>query len=244
MAGFDYSIQCKAAQRKYLKGLLGAIQREASKWKIEYRYKWDGDNYYVTMDGTLKYIEAMSVYFNDVLPASVEFSNDLTLRERKAIVSLLVVEHMNSLSYIVKSVHKTANDYGAIPNTYRFDSERAIELKGLFGILSSALIRYETFNNSPSETAESIHTVLESLMFKVVTTKKILSKRKAKDTPYEPMAKILDENGLLNDSLEKVIQLKDMRKEAKHRNKLINHNSLNMVFHENIAVIHALLNQL
>lgn len=250
MASLEFYIPVIPNERNFAKSLLRYIQKIATNRKctrptvIKYIWKKPNKNrsvhrYEVTVDGDLAEIQSFCVF---ALESLHHYANGVKSQSPKIKDSILdkvipgaFIKSVEEFNCEINKVIQFASDH-QIPissNTYIFQSQGSQQEQAILKDLTSALLHWRNNRIPPTLVAEHLHTSLEFLL------KRILPR--ARDNSFETLVREAESSGLIIDiERDSIIQLKNMRRNSKHRGSPVSQKQLLTVINMCVGVCHRL----
>jgi hypothetical protein len=251
MASLDFYIPVIPTERNFARSLLGYFRKMAAYRKctrptvIKFSWKKPGKNrsthrYQVSVDGDLAEIQSLCVFALESLP---HYANGIKSQNPKIKDSLLdkviagalikcVEEFNDEMNKIIQ--YASDNRIPLSSNTYIFKSNGSQQEQKILADLTGALLHWRNDRIPPSLVTEHLHTSLEFLL------KRNLHKAN-KGVSFETLVRDAESNGLIialeRDSL---IQLKNIRRDSKHRGSPVSQKQLLTVINMCVGVCHRL----
>jgi hypothetical protein len=191
-------------------------QRLGKARQCEVRYRRQSPiHFYVTADGPLISLQSLGeLLFYNLLPFAEGFANPKSRQTRLKIAEKLCMTYMEKLQDFSDDVREIANQLGGEPNSFFFHVGGATHLKKRLREFTKFLIFYWEGRIGSNQFAEEAHTILE-LLLKNVT-------QKNRNYSFAQLVDAAVECGVVsNDYRTALIELKDLRKGAKHHGKEI-----------------------
>jgi hypothetical protein len=244
VAGFDFDVPYQESELALLRALLLKMQRlcKSQELEIHYRRKTAPDHFYVTVDGTLRVMQASVSILARVIPAFAEGAVAPPDRRRRMLLAerlirsywqgvLRITEMINDVSSYLSSSGFPA----ATPNSFFFATVHDDAINERLWSLTTTLIAYENGEVGPSQMLEEVHTALEWVMQAVIG-------QSAKKLTYAQMAESLRDSGIISpDRIDKIIGMKDLRRDAKHRGQSVDRGEFNTYLSPCLEAIHQIL---
>lgn len=211
-------------------------QRLSTPRGLEFRYRWqNGGGYYVTVDGSLT---SMQATLEPLVVGALSHAEAATgfggSRKRSSIARRLTGAYAQGLDEITDFVEKMSESLGGTPNSWSFDVGRATHLGGHLKAFTTSLTTYHQGKLRPHQIAEECHTVIELLLRENLGAN-------AKGRSFEGMVHLAFEGGLLDRALvAQLIELKNDRRDAKHKGQGISQAKMNELLPSIVAATHRL----
>lgn len=222
MAIFDFKVHCQDRQRGLSRALLRQLQALAKNRNLELRFRWVNKHYYVTVDGSLLEMQALTPTAIPYLYGYSEaYPEPKNLSTRRNLCDELIDSYLAGVERISDDVHEIAEYIGGTANSYRLDPGTRTHLTGPLRSFRISLVMYHNGLLAPASLAEDAHTAAELLLKAVLL-------RDSRPDSFEGLVKSAITAQLLQGYLEQpLLELKNLRKNAKHRGQGVSAKRLN-----------------
>lgn len=239
MAGYDFTVRCAGSDTTLSRALLKKTQRICRSYQLELHYKHEPQDkqFYVTVDGPLKMMQASTAVLARVLPAFAEgASRPQNRRSNVRLAIRMVKAYWKGVVRISESIAAACGRYDGIPNSLFFDASRHSEqIDDRLWSLTESIIAFENGDLGAPQILEEIHTGMEWLMKELIGSS-------AKRLSYAEMAQKLRDEGKLSPELcDVIIEMKDLRVGAKHRGQHVSRENVYAALEPSIEAIHRLV---
>ncbi len=212
MAGFDFEVEISGSQRFLVRALLRELQAFARARGVSVRFRTNAVGYHVDVNGSLFETQAI---VETSRPFLVGFATGLPRprgrRTRCSICERVLESFVSSVSEISTLVDQASDLFDGVPYSYRFDIGDATDLAGSMKAFSRVLVLYHNGHLAPVHLAESAHTAIETLLRRALG-------RDSRGKSFEAMAHRAVKRGYLTaESVGSILELKNIRRDAKHR---------------------------
>jgi hypothetical protein len=252
VAGFDFEFSSTAAQETLQRSLLKWMQDAARRLGLRLHYRKVKGGFYVTLDGRLPEMEALSTYCYEGLDAIVATATaPPDRRARQRVLDRMLAAFEDRLTEMVESINEITDmmrDQGAmvVANSIAFDSGTKTHLDPTLRSFRHALIR--AYGGIPARTLlEECHTVIEHLMAALLTP------AERRNRSFEEQLTELDRRGIFDSDRNEeflkrggplVAQLRDLknrRRDAKHRGQGVDSDTVDNLTNATVVAVHLML---
>jgi hypothetical protein len=236
MAGFEFEVRVIEKHRDIAKPLLSFIHRLGKERQCKVRYRWTPPNhYFVAADGPLPHLQALFFAVFEQLPPCAQGLTSGHSRTTAVDISYRIVDaYKRGLEEISDTVQVAADTLAGVPNSFFFDPGKATHAKRKLHDLTRSLLLYSEGHLPVDVMAEQLHTVAELLLKRSVPN--------CKTGAFSELVRMAaDKSHLPKEMEEHLLQLKDIRRESKHRGHSVSADQLNSLLASLIGAIHYLL---
>ncbi len=250
MAGFDFTISILPKERDIARHSLAVVQKHAKALKISFKYRWkkelisQSDYYYITVDGSLVAIEQLYFITFDTIPVFCKgFVKCRSVLKKSNIGETIpfslfkaISKFKNEIKDFIKEGKNTLQTKFII-NTLFFDKTHIPALDKQLENLTFCISVFRTYCDKviAEQLIELFHTVTELMLAETTVSK-------TSKLTYEQLAvEAFKINVLDAESRDLLIDLKNMRKKAKHRGKIISDNELMPMLNKLITICQILV---
>jgi len=235
MAGFDFEVEISGSQKSLVRALLRELHTLAHPRGVSVRFRTNAVGYHVGVNGSLFEMQAVVEACGPFLAGfSTAFPRPRGRRTRRSICERILEAFASGVSEISTLVHQASDLIDGMPYSYRFDVGGATDLAGSMKAFSRLLVLYHNGHVAPVHLAETAHTAIETLLRRVLG-------RDSRERSFEAMAHDAAKRGYLTaEAVEPILELKDVRRDAKHRGQGIRPENLKRLLEPVLSVCHGL----
>lgn len=194
------------------RALLRELQVLARRRGVRVDFRSNARGFYVAVDGSLFEIQALVEASRPFLAGlSMGFPRPAYKRARRAICERVLGPLAVGCDDISASVQQAAELLDGVPHSYKFDVGGATHLAGSVKAFSRLLILYHNGEVAPVHLCEAAHTAIETLLRQALG-------RDARGKSFEGMTRAAAGRGYVKSTcVEAILELKNLRRGAKHR---------------------------
>jgi hypothetical protein len=255
MAGFDFEFTSKPDEEDLQRQFLRWIQGASRDLDLKFSYRKHPRGFYAAVDGALPAMQALPIYCYSELDAIVAVSSNPPDRRRRRRILRRVLdafeEGLDRMTEGIKEVIVIQEAAGltVIPRSFDFDPGSKTHLRASLQAFRLALIQSLIGQITNRALLEECHTAIEHTMDALLTAKE------KKDLSFEGKIDLLSERGVFDLPIEneeviggelvpQLKELKDRRKESKHRAQVVDSGAIDRLATTATNGVHVLLGEI
>ena len=235
MAGFDLSVSVTAKQRTLMAAILRYAQQLARNHDCRIKYRWTGKKFYITCDGSLPLLQAITHEFAQRIPPFIQGLKSRSRDEMQMrLLARFLIAYEASLSEFGGHLEDLSARLGATPNSLQFDFGTIAHLQNRANSFQEAFTAHYYGHISTPVIVEEGHTLAQLAM------KKVLGKE-AKRLSFSGMAERCFVERLISQTeKDDLVALNALRRNSKHRGQGIKPERFNSLIESLVSSLHKL----